>query len=287
MQKKKGKYTHDLFVEDALRYVEDNKDNPFYLYLALTIPHLELTVPEDSKEPYLNLGWPKQKMNTEGHYKNDPEGNTTYAGMVSRMDRDVGRLFEKLKALGIDENTIVFFTSDNGPAYEKEDKFFNSNGALRGGKRDLYEGGIRVPFIARYPGKIKAGSVSIHISAFWDFLPTACDLAGIEPTNDDINGISMLPELTGNPEKQQKHEFLYWEFNEKQGPIQAIHKGNWKLVYKLEKQPELYNLANDIGETKNMVAEHPEKLEELLGLLKNARTEHSGFPLEIRQLAIE
>jgi arylsulfatase A-like enzyme len=233
----------------------------------------------------MNLGWPERKMNTTGHYKNDPEGNTAFAGMVSRMDRDFGTLFNKLKDLGIDDNTIVFFSSDNGPEYERYDKFFNSNGDLRGGKRDLYEGGIRVPFIVRYPGKIKPGSESNHLSAFWDFLPTACQLAGVEPTNKDINGISLVPELLNK--EQEKHEYLYWEFNEQQGPIQAIRQGNWKLVYKLEKTPELYNLANDIGENKNLALEEPEKLKKMLAILKNVRSEHPEYPLETRELAIQ
>ncbi|WP_372756129.1 arylsulfatase [Mariniflexile sp.] len=284
---KQGKYTHDVFVNEALDYVEKQKDNPFFLYLALTIPHLELTVPEESKKPYLDLGWPKRKMNTTGHYKNDEEGNTTYAGMVSRMDKDIGLLFEKLKALGIDDKTIVIFTSDNGPEYEKTDRFFNSNSAFRGGKRDLYEGGIRTPFIARYPEKIAAGSVSDHISAFWDFLPTVCDLVGIKPTNKDINGISFAPELMGNQKNQQKHDYLYWEFNENQGPIQAIRKGDWKLVWKYETDPELYNLSKDIGESNNLASQEPAKLKEMLTLLKNARTEHSEFPLTIRDLALK
>jgi arylsulfatase A-like enzyme len=284
---KQGKYTHDLFVNEALNYIEKEKNNPFFLYLALTIPHLELTVPEESKIPYKELGWPKRKMNTTGHYKNDEEGNTTYAGMVSRMDRDMGSLFDKLKELGIDDNTIVFFTSDNGPEYEQQDKFFNSNGKLRGGKRDLYEGGIRVPFIARYPGKIAAGSQSGHISAFWDFLPTACKLASIEPSNKNINGISFLSELMGDKENQQKHAYLYWEFNERQGPIQALRKDDWKLVWRLEGEPELFNLSSDIEESNNLVKQEPEKLNEMLEILKGVRTEHKEFPLETRELAIK
>lgn len=282
---KQGKYIHDIFVNDALNYVEKKKDTTFFLYLALTIPHLELTVPEESKMPYQNLGWPKRKMNS-GHYKNDKEGNTTYAGMVSRMDRDMGRLFEKLKELGIDDNTIIFFTSDNGPEYEKKDRFFNSNGDLRGGKRDLYEGGIRVPFIAKYPGKIAPGSKSEHISAFWDFLPTACELAGVKPTNNS-NGISFLSELIGNHKKQQEHDYLYWEFNEKHGPIQAIRQGKWKLVWKLEKKPELYNLSIDIGEKNNLALIETQKLNEMLELLKTVRTEHNEFPLTTRDIAIK
>ncbi|WP_372757850.1 arylsulfatase [Mariniflexile sp.] len=284
---KEGKYTHDIFVNEALSYVEREQDNPFFLYLALTIPHLELTVPKDSKEPYENLGWPKRKMNTTGHYKNDEEGNTTYAGMISRMDRDLGKLFEKLKKLGIDDNTIIFFTSDNGPEYESIDKFFNSNGDLKGGKRDLYEGGIRVPFIVKYPGKIAPGSKSNHISAFWDFLPTACELAGITPSNKNINGISLVPELMGRKADQKKHDYLYWEFNEKQGPIQAIRKNDWKLVWKLEGKPELYNLSTDIGETKNLALQESEKLNELLALLKTARTENKDFPLTTRPVALQ
>lgn len=280
---KQGKYTHDVFANEALRYIERQKDEPFFLYLAFTIPHMEITVPEDSKQPYLNLGWPERKMNVKGHYKNDEEGNTTYAGMVSRMDRDMGRILAKLKELGIDDNTIVFFTSDNGPEFEKNDKFINSNGPLRGGKRDLYEGGIRAPFIARYPGHIAPASKSAHLSAFWDFLPTACELAGVKPTNKDINGISFLPELLGR--KQKQHDYLYWEFNEKQGPIQAIRQGDWKLVWKLEKQPELYNLATDIAETKDLSQQEPEKLAELLELLKISRTDSPEFPLETRALA--
>jgi arylsulfatase A-like enzyme len=284
---KLGKYTHDVFVNDALSYMEREKNNPFFLYLALTIPHMELTVPEESKKQYQELGWPIRKMNTKGHYKNDSEGNTAFAGMVSRMDRDIGTLFDKLEELGIDDNTIVFFTSDNGPEYEQYDKFFNSNGDLKGGKRDLYEGGIRVPFIVKYPGKIASGSKSNHISAFWDFLPTVCELAGIKPTHKDINGISLVPELTGYKEKQKKHDHLYWEFNEKQGPIQAIRKGDWKLVWKLEKKPELYNLSNDLGESVNLALIETEKLKEMLELLRISRTEHNEFPLTTREIAFK
>ncbi|WP_139956485.1 arylsulfatase [Flavicella sediminum] len=284
---KQGKYTHDVFVNEALSYVEREKDNPFFLYVALTIPHLELTVPKESKEPYLNLGWPKRKMNTKGHYKNDAEGNTTYAGMISRMDKDLGKLFSKLKELGIEDNTLIVFTSDNGPEYEKKDRFFNSNGALRGGKRDLYEGGIRIPFIVKYPGKIAPGSKSDHISAFWDFLPTACELVGITPTNKNLNGISLVPELFGNQKQQKTHDYLYWEFNEKQGPIQAIRKNDWKLVWKLEGKPELYNLSSDLSETKNLALQESEKLEEMLELLKTARTEHAEFPLTTRAIVLK
>lgn len=284
---KQGKYTHDVFINDALNYIDKEKNNPFFLYLALTIPHLELTVPDDSKKPYQNLGWPKRIMNTKGHYKNDKEGNTTFAGMISRMDRDIGRILQKLETLGIDKNTIVFFTSDNGPEYEIKDRFFNSNGEFKGGKRDLYEGGIHIPLIVRFPGKITPNSKSDHISSFADFLPTACKLANINPTNSNINGISLLPTLFGNHKKQTQHDYLYWEINERQGPIQAIRKNHWKLVWKLENKPELYNLSIDSGEKNNLANTNIETLNKMLALLKNARTNHSEFPLTTRELAIK
>jgi arylsulfatase A-like enzyme len=275
---KTGKYTHDLFVDSTLAYIHRNRQNPFFLYVAFTLPHYELTVPEDSKQPYQQLGWPEKKMNTKGGYKHDAEGNTAYAGMVSRMDRDMGRILNTLKHLGIDKNTLVIFTSDNGPEYDKG-SFFESNGQLRGGKRELYEGGIRAPFIVWYPATIKAGTTTEHISAFWDFLPTACDLAGIKPSSKNINGISYLPTLIGQPSKQKKHDLLYWEFNEKQGPIQAIRKDNWKLVVKKGKSPELYNLSKDIGEKNNVAQSNPDILKELLHALENYRTPNEDFPM--------
>ena len=274
----KGKYTHDLFTEEALKYVEHvDSDKPFFLYLAYTIPHLAMTVPEDSKQQYLNLGWPKRKMNTKGHYRNDPEGNTTYAGMVSRMDRDVGRLLELLEQKGMSDNTLIVFTSDNGHEYDKG--FFDSNGEHRGHKRDLYEGGIRTPHLVKWPGKVKAGSETDHISAFWDFMPTACELAQVKdcPVSD---GISFVPTLLGNEKMQRKHDYLYWEFNEWQGPIQAIRKGQWKLVKFKNKPAELYDITKDVSEKSNVAADYPEVVEALMVKLQRARSEHPEFPLQ-------
>lgn len=283
---KQGRYTHDLFTEDALSYLEQAKtDQPWFLQVNYTIPHLEVTVPEDSKQAYLKLGWPKRKMNQNGHYRNDPEGNTAYAGMVSRMDRDVGRLLEKLKQTGMDKNTLVIFTSDNGHEFDRNgDKaFFDSNGPLRGKKRDLYEGGIRVPMIAWWPGRIAAGSESDHISAFWDYMATFCQLSGrICPQN---NGISFLPTLMGQVDKQQKHPYLYWEFNEKKGPLQAVRQGPWKLVKRHGKALELYQLQDDIGESHNLAAKFPERVAALSQLLTTAREPHPEFPLTHRKPA--
>ncbi|PKI16670.1 arylsulfatase [Colwellia sp. 12G3] len=273
----KGIYTHDLFTEKAIDYVkEQSSEQPFFLYLAYTIPHLALTVPNDSKEQYLDLGWPKRMMNTQGHYRNDPEGNTTYAGMVSRMDNDIGKLMEALKQQGLDENTLVIFTSDNGHEYDKG--FFNSNGPLKGSKRDLYEGGIRIPFIAKWPGKIKANTSSDHISAFWDMMPTFCDLAGAKncPVTD---GISISNTLLGQNEQQQ-HEYLYWEFNESRGPLQALRNDNWKLVKRYNKPIELYDLSKDIGELNNLAADYPEVVKVLLAKVDSARTYHPEFTLK-------
>ncbi len=272
----KGKYSHDVIVEKALGFVEKQASSkaPFFLYLAPTIPHYELTVPEESKEQYLDLGWEKRPMK-KGHYYNDEEGNTTYAGMISRLDRDIGRLLAQLIDLGIDENTLVIFTSDNGHEYDRG--FFDSNGAFRGRKRDTYEGGIHVPFAARWPQHIPAGTKSNHISAFWDFLPTACDLAGLEPSSKEINGISYKNALLGDVQKQ--HEFLYWEFNEGKGPRQAIRKEDWKLVRYWQQADELYNLDSDIGESINLAKQFPEKLIELQLLLLEARTDDPNYKL--------
>ncbi|RLA29467.1 MAG: arylsulfatase [Gammaproteobacteria bacterium] len=273
-----GQYTHDLFTQKALEYIEGQQDEkPFLLYLAYTIPHMAITVPEDSKQPYLGLGWPERKMNTHGHYKHDPEGHTTFAGMISRMDRDIGRIKVLLEEKGIAENTLILFTSDNGHEYDKG--FFDSNGPLRGMKRDLYEGGIRMPTIAWWPGTVPANTVSSHIGAFWDVLPTFCELGQLQ-TCPDSDGISFLPTLLGNNEDQQQHEFLYWEFNESQGPIQAVRSGDWKLVRFLGEPPELYDLVTDIGEQHDVAQQYPDIVRQLTTLLESARVEHPEFPLE-------
>ncbi len=280
---KKGTYSHDTFVGKAKEYIEANKKDPFFLYLAFTLPHFELTVPEDSKEPYKKLNWEERKLKVKPNvgYQHDADGNATYAGMVSRLDRSVGEVLKLLKTLGIDDNTIVIFTSDNG--HEYDDNFFNSNGPFKGKKRDLYEGGIHVPFIARWPGHISPNSKTEHISAFWDFLPTVCDIAGIKPTDSNIDGISYLPTLLGKDKKQKKHAYLYWEFNENKGPIQAIRKENWKAVKYLNKPIELYNLSGDIGEENNVASTNPLIINEMSKILKEARTENTNFPLEFHK----
>ena len=260
-----GNYSHDEFTKEAIGWIRANKGHPFFLYLPYTIPHAELTVPEDSMAPYLKLNWPETpkmegKGNTGGRgygsqydkgYCGQSHPNATYAAMISRMDRDVGRILDLLDELKLSESTLVLFSSDNGPSSEggQSLKFFNSSGPLRGGKRTMWEGGIRVPTLARWPGRIKAGRTSDHPSAFWDFLPTACELAGIEPPAD-IDGISYLPELLGRTETQKKHEYLYW--------IWAIRVGKWKLHRRGKDRFALYDLENDIAEKNDLAAKMPE-----------------------------
>ena len=270
-------YTHDLFTQEALKYLEQDRENPFFMYLAYTIPHAELSVPEDSMEPYLEEFMEKPSKRLEswewksGRYHPQEYPKAAFAGMISRLDRDIGRLMIKLKEKGLDRNTLLIFTSDNGPHREggAAPYFFNSNGPLRGLKRDLYEGGIRVPFIAHWPGKIEAGTVNDHISASWDILPTFSMLAGFDPPKE-IDGISMVSTLFGSTSLQEQHKYLYWEFKDKQ----ALRMGEWKAVrVKGKDSPlELYNLKNDIGETQDLSKQHPETLSEIRKIMKESHT---------------
>ncbi|MFT5130203.1 MAG: arylsulfatase A-like enzyme [Rhodothermales bacterium] len=247
----KVEYSHDLFAEEALAFVDKNKENPFFLYLALTIPHANNEAGDKGME-VPDLG--------EFADKDWPEPAKGQAAMVARMDADIGRLLARLKTHGIDDNTLVIFTSDNGPHNEggHRAETFGSSGELRGTKRDLYEGGIRVPFIARWPSKIKAGSNTAHIAYFGDLMATAGELAGVKPPNG-IDSISYLPVLLGKDKEQQRHPFLYWEFFER-GSAQAIVMGDWKAVRKpaFTGPIELYKLSDDIGETKDLANGHPE-----------------------------
>ncbi len=271
---KRVEYSHDLFAEEALAFVERNSAHPFFLYLAFTIPHANNEARNEGMEvpsygPYADEGWPEPQ---KGH-----------AAMITRLDGDVGRLFDKLKALGLDEDTLVLFSSDNGPHKEggADPAFFDSSGPLRGYKRDLYEGGIRVPLIARWPGRIEPGSGTNHISAFWDFLPTCCDLVGVA-LPEGIDGLSYLPTLLGNPRQQREHRFLYWEFHE-QGKKQAVRTGDWKGIrLNVAKNPEgpieLYNLHADLGETTDLAEDYPDIVAEMAGIMRTARTPSEHWP---------
>jgi arylsulfatase A-like enzyme len=201
--------------------------------------------------------------------------------MVSILDEQVGEIIDLVTALGLDDNTLIIFTSDNGPHLEggADPDYFDSNGPFTGYKRDLYEGGIRVPMLAKWKDHIAAGSTSNHPSAFWDILPTVADLIGA-PSPTGLDGISFLPTLLGE-EGQAKHDFLYWEFHEK-GGRQAVRKDQWKLVrYDIDENPdkplELYNLETDPSEKHNLASSHPDLVKELGALMAQAHTQNEVF----------
>lgn len=258
-------YTHDLFAEKALTWIDEHKDEPFFLYLPFTIPHA-------NNEAGRGLG-DGQEVPDYGIYadKDWPNPDKGQAAMVTRMDADIGRIFAKLKEHGIDQNTLVMFTSDNGHHKEggNDPEFFDANGPLKGMKRAMYEGGIRVPTLARWPGKIAPGSSSDLPAYFGDLLATACDMAGIG-TPEGRDSISILPTLTGDGE-QKLHDYLYWEFYE-QGSKQAIRFGDWKAIRKpmLTGEIELYNLAKDLGEENNLASQYPEKVQQAAKLMEEA-----------------
>jgi len=270
---KKVSYSNDLFTQDALRFIDANKSNPFFLYLPYTIPHDNGEAPQDERMEVPDFGSYSNKVGWDNNRKG-------YAAMISRLDRYVGQVINKLKELDIEDNTLVIFTSDNGPEMSYEcTQFFNSNGELTGGKRVLYEGGIKVPFIAWWPGKIEAGTESKHISAFWDFLPTACDVAGIK-TSVKTHGISYLPTLLGKNSDQKKHECLYWEFTET-GAEQAIMCNSWKLItFPTKNKKELYNILDDPGETNDIAKQNPGKVKELTRLMVQSHTKSDTFKLK-------
>lgn len=289
-------YAGDLIHEQALKFIDDNKDQPFFMYYPNVIPHAELIMPEGEmmnkyrgkfeEQPHVD-NRPGANYGDEPfevkYYCSQPEPRTTFAAMVSLLDKQVGEVFGKLKELGIDDNTIVMFSSDNGPHKEggADPDFFNSNGGLRGYKRDLYEGGVRAPMIVRWPSKIKGRSKSSHVSAFWDVMPTLADAAGV-PVPKNIDGISFMPELVG--EQQEQHDYLYWEFHE-QGGKQAVRKGKWKAVRlncfdEAKTTVELYDLSADKGEENNVAAEYPQIVEEMLVIMQKEHMNQPDFPFE-------
>jgi arylsulfatase A-like enzyme len=278
---KRVDYAPDLLSKDVLRFVEEHREGPFFLYYALNIPHANneggrfsdfddkgMEVPDFG--PYVDKDWPA------------PEKG--FAAIMRNIDLDVGRILSKLKELGIDEKTIVMFSSDNGPHQEggHQMEFFNSNGDLRGMKRDLYEGGIRVPLVVRWPGTIAPNTTSDLLTGFQDILPTCLEIAG-ESAPEGLDGFSFLPTLQGQDAPQKKHEFLYWEFTE-QGGKRAVRKGDWKLVQlqvsgKGKLSTELFHLKDDPKEEHNIAATHPDVTNRLLKLMDSAHSRNAGYPL--------
>ncbi|MGQ8338539.1 arylsulfatase [Sunxiuqinia sp. A32] len=283
-----GTYGPDIIHKYALEFLDTNRDTSFFMYYPSIIPHAELFAPEKYLQKYRGLFNPENKFEgvddgpkyRNGAYGTQLEAHAAFAAMINVLDDEVGEIVSKLKELGIADNTIILFSSDNGPHQEggADPDYFDSNGPLKGYKRDLYEGGVRAPMIAWWPGKIEAGSTSDHISAFWDVMPTVADLVGID-TPENIDGISFLPTLLGEG-NQEQHEYLYWEFHEKGGRL-AVRKGNWKAVRynvsKGDKPTELYDLSTDIAEEKNVADQYPEIVKEMDEIMKNARTESKVY----------
>jgi arylsulfatase A-like enzyme len=283
-------YAPELIHKRALLFMEKNKDKPFFLYYPTTIPHAEMFAPKAEIEKFHGKLLPeKQFKGAEpgdkgfrlGAYGTQPETHAAFAAMVTLLDKKVGEIFDKLKELGLEKNTIIIFSSDNGPHKEGggDPDYFDSNGPLRGYKRDLYEGGIREPMIACWPGKIKQGTTTELVSAFWDVMPTLTEIAGVKAP-ENIDGISFLPTLLGKSD-QKKHEYFYWEFHEL-GGRQAVRKGNWKLVCYQVADPaktttELFDLASDLGETTDVSTRHPEVVAELLKLMAQSRVPSDVF----------
>jgi len=288
-------YAPDLIQEKTLEFIEQNKEKPFFLFMPVVMPHAELAAPDDGllqkyrakfgkEEPYTapegaDYG-PDMKISA---YQSHPNPHAAFAAMVERTDRFVGEVLDKLEKLGLTENTLIIFTSDNGAHREggADPEFFDSNGPFRGYKRDLYEGGVHVPMIVKWPGKIAAGSTSDHVSAFWDWLPTFADILG-EKEPAGIDGVSLLPSLLGQ-KNQPKHAYLYWEFHEL-GGRQAVLKEGWKLVkYQVTDAAkttfELYNLTDDPGEQTDMAATMPEKVRELDALIRRSHQPNPVFDL--------
>jgi arylsulfatase A-like enzyme len=262
-------YADDLFADEAVKFVSENKSRPFFLYWSIVVPHANNERTRDLGDgahvpdygPYADKDWPPQDKGQ--------------AAMITRLDGYVGRMMEHLKKLGLAEKTLVIFTSDNGPHNEsKHDlKRFNPSGPYSGTKRSLTDGGIRVPFIAWWPGKVKAGSESAHVGYFPDWLPTAAELAGA-PAPPKTDGLSLVPVLTGKPDTQKRHEFLYWEFHEGGFKQAALYQGRWKGIRSgaPDAPVQLFDQKNDIAEKTDVAAQHPDNATKIGDYLKTART---------------
>ncbi len=263
---KKVDYVPDLVTAEALSFLQRNRSRPFFLYVALNVPHANNEAGNDGME-----------VPSHGEFASRewPEPEKGFAAMIHNIDRDVGLILARVKELGLDDKTLIFFSSDNGPHQEGGHRvsFFDSNGPLRGFKRDLYEGGIRVPLIARWPGKIPAASVSDHLSGFVDMLATLCDVSGVAaPPND---GFSMLPTLVGRTADQRSHDYLYWQFRDAE--VRAVRRGKWKAVRLPRPRQErydveLYDLSVDLSESMNVAQQFPDVTRELDALMTAAHT---------------
>ena len=272
-------YAPDRIADEALQFIRDNAGGPFFLYYPTIVPHVAIQVPDDSLAEY--AGEFDDTPYLGGSYLPHPQPRAAYAAMITRMDRNVGRILDLIEELGIDDNTVVMFSSDNGPTWVggSDLEFFDGNGPFRGRKQQLWEGGIRVPMIARWPGHIAVGAVTDHASAQWDVLPTLLELVGATAaTPTDIDGISFAPTLLGE-EGQAGHNVMYWEL----GAQQAARAGDWKLYRRANRDGEidvveLFNLVDDPGEQTNLAESEPDKLAEMIELARASRVPSEVFP---------
>jgi arylsulfatase A len=269
-------YALDMMGEEARAFIKANRARPFFLYFAPTIPHAALQVPEDSLAEYLGVLPDSPYLGDKGYLPHRAP-RAAYAAMVTRLDREVGRLAQLIHELGLDRDTIIVFTSDNGPTFNggTDSAFFESAGPFRGLKTMVYEGGIRVPMVARWPGKIPTGIVSAHASAFEDYMPTFAEIAGVERPAG-IDGVSMLAALEGRAADQKPRDYLYWEFQGKQ----VVRLGAWKGIRDAASGAfELYDLAKDIGEKSSVATDHPDVVSRIEGLMRAAHADSALFPL--------
>ena len=282
-------YAPDFLIKSALSFIQINKNNPFFLFYTTPLPHVSLQAPQKWID-YYHQKFGDEKPFLGGSYFPCRYPRATYAAMVSTLDEQVGQIVKKLKEMNVYENTIIIFCSDNGPTYNggSDSPWFDSGGPFKSergwGKGFVYEGGIRIPLIVQWPGKIKAGSKSNLISATWDAMPTICEIVGINPP-DNINGISFLPTLLGNTNKQETHAYLYWEFPS-YGGQQAIRMGKWKGIRmdirKGNLNIQLFNLADDIQEQHDVASQHPDIIEKMREIMKAEHTtpEVASFRME-------
>lgn len=271
-------YSHFLIMEKGLEFMRNNFDKPIFAYFAITPPHADLDYPDISQ---FEGQFEERVYNPKNGYKLQDNPRATYAAMVAEVDNNVGQIIDLLEECGELENSIIIFSSDNGvhSVGGHDPEYFNSNMDLRGIKRDLYEGGVRTPFVVRWDAFIEPGTESDHISTFWDFLPTVCDVVDVEkPSN--IDGISYLPTLL-NKGRQKRHDNIYYEFFE-QGGKQSFLKDDWKLVRlnvsnSDKTTEELYNLNIDMSETNNLIEQYPKRAARLRKLMDKSRIESDIF----------
>jgi arylsulfatase A len=275
-------HSHELMTDEAIGFIDDNADGPFFLYMAYAIPHVSIQATPETMAQFKNRYEEPTPFEGSGLYIPQPTPRAGYAAMITMLDDAVGRIVAKLEEEGLDDDTLIIFTSDNGPTFNggSDSFFFNSAGPFSGLKGSVYEGGIRIPMIAQWPDHIEAGSVNHHVSAFWDVLPTVAEIIDVE-TPEGIDGVSMLPSLMGRNDEQEEHELLYWEL----GTQQAIRMGDWKAIRRINRDAnepgptELYNLSADPGELHDLAGQHPDMVDQMNRLFSESRTESDVFTM--------